>query len=903
MTEIRESNACFRTVLKRYTVCFVLFCSFCLLSYFVIGRKNMFDETDGIHQQYTYYLYVGIWIRRLFENFFVKHIFELPMWDMTLGMGSDSLIALNPLNDPIYWLSALVPKSMAEYAFSATMVIKLFLSGLAYSYFAFCKKNSIDGIVAGAMVYVLSAVILISMVQCTFINAFYFFPLLMVGVDRIWNKRGSILYVVILAACVMYSYYFTYMMGLMVVFYCIVRFCFDKDKRSISAFVRLLASFVLFSVIGIGIGLGAQLPAIINLSRLDRLGTHSIPELVSLPFAAELFLSAFSGMSMGGDSFWGFVPIAGVSVILLLAKGKSGRMLRTLLFISTLSFVMPIVGYAFNAFNSSTTRYVFGYLLLISYIVTYTYDAWDMMKGKVWIISLVSSIIYLVITIIAGEARYILSGVSLVCTIILVKISVSENGVMTKKRTLVKLTTVFLACMMTGYSFVYRHLFSGQFPLGEANDYLLSSNGLEMLDTIEGDLKQNRYDTLYYIYDEVRLNSSAINEVNGYDIYQSNYNNYVDRYYLNMAVISNPLGFALNGLRGRSMLELTNGTKYLIRQENDNKCINAPYNFDQVRTQGDYSLYISNVPTSMVYFYDMTASEEQFGAMTPVEREDLIMSYCVLEGAQTDYHSNEDDLYHDNVEYEVTDMYNVTFEDDEHFTVGEGEDGYIILEFDDISDSEVSIYFDRIDADLQFVLIPILCNGDEMVKADFFVSIPNSSMYYHWKDQLLFTFGYVEEPVNGIKILFHTPGDYSLHDLKVYSRSEEQISNALSDFSEHADINNVEYNCDGNHIMANVTADSDKMLYFAVPYSEGWHASVDGKETVIQRANIAFMAIPISEGEHTVELSYITPYLKTGICISSVSIIVFVSIILWGKRESKRRSQIVLINQESKQKV
>ena len=76
MTEIRESNACFRTVLKRYTVCFVLFCSFCLLSYFVIGRKSMFDETDGIHQQYMYYLYVGIWIRRLFRNIFVKHILE-----------------------------------------------------------------------------------------------------------------------------------------------------------------------------------------------------------------------------------------------------------------------------------------------------------------------------------------------------------------------------------------------------------------------------------------------------------------------------------------------------------------------------------------------------------------------------------------------------------------------------------------------------------------------------------------------------------------------------------------------------------------------------------------------------------------------------------------------------------
>ena len=900
MTDLKGNNTCFKSVFKRYSLCFVLFSSFCLISFFVIGRKSMFDETDGIHQQYMYYLYVGIWIRRLFRNIFVKHILELPMWDMALGMGSDALIAINPLTDPFCWLSAIVPQSLAEYAFDVTMVIKLYLAGLSYSYFAYCKKNSIDGIVAGAMVYAFSAVILISMVQCNFINAFYFFPLLMVGADRVWRKRGYILFVVTLAASVMYSYYFTYMMGLMIIFYCVVRFFFDKEKHSISAFIRLIASFILFTVIGIGIGLWSQLPAIINLSGLDRMGTHSLPELVSLPFAAQLFLSAFSGMSMGGDSFWGFVPVAGVSVIFLLAKGKSGRMLRTLLFISTLSFVMPIVGYAFNAFNSSTTRYVFGYLLLISYIVTYTYDAWDMMKGKVWIISLVSSIIYLVITIITGEARYILSGVSLVCTIILVKISVSANGVITRKRTLVKLTAVFLACIMTGYSFVYRSLIPWQFPLGEANDYLLSSNGLDMLNTIEGDLKQNRYDTLYYIYDEVRLNSSAINEVNGYDIYQSNYNNYVDRYYLNMAIVSNPLGFALNGLRGRPMLEITNGTEYLIRQENDNKCINVPYFYDQVQTQGDYGMYRSSVPTSMVYFYDMTASENQFESMTPIEREDLIMSYCVLDAPQSDYYPNEDGLYHDIVEYEITEMYNVTFEDDEHFTVGEGDDGYIILEFDDISNSEISVYFDRIDADFQFVLIPILCNDDEMVKADFFVSISNGNMYYHWKDQLLFTYGYLEDHVNRIKVLFHTSGDYSLQDLKVYSRSEEQINNAISDFSAHADMNNVEYNCDGNHIRATVTADTDKMLYFAVPYSEGWHASVDGNETEIERANIAFMAIPISEGEHIVELSYVTPYLKMSICISSVSAIVFVSVIFWSKSKNKRREQIGAIVQEPK---
>jgi uncharacterized membrane protein YfhO len=223
------------------------------------------------------------------------------MWDMALGMGSDSFIVINPLTDPFCWLSAIVPQSLTEYAYDVTMVIKLYLSGLAYSYFAYCKKNSIDGIVAGAMVYVFSAVILVSMVQSSFISAFCFFPLLMVGVDRVWCKRGFILFVVTLAVSVIYSYYFAYMMGLMIIVYCVVRFCFDAEKHSVSAFIRLIASFILFTVIGIGIGLWSPLPAIINLAGLDRMDTHFIPELVSLPFAAQLFLAAFSGMNMGGD--------------------------------------------------------------------------------------------------------------------------------------------------------------------------------------------------------------------------------------------------------------------------------------------------------------------------------------------------------------------------------------------------------------------------------------------------------------------------------------------------------------------------------------------------------------------------------------------------------------------------
>ena len=77
----------------------------------------------------------------------------------------------------------------------------------------------------------------------------------------------------------------------------------------------------------------------------------------------------------------------------------------------------------------------------------------------------------------------------------------------------------------------------------------------------------------------------------------------------------------------------------------------------------------------------------------------------------------------------------------------------------------------------------------------------------------------------------------------------------------------------------------DQYLFFAVPYSEGWHATVDGKDVDILRANTAFMAIPVSQGAHTVELSYTTPYLLHGACISAVSIVLYAGILVEEHRK------------------
>jgi len=63
----------------------------------------------------------------------------------------------------------------------------------------------------------------------------------------------------------------------------------------------------------------------------------------------------------------------------------------------------------------------------------------------------------------------------------------------------------------------------------------------------------------------------------------------------------------------------------------------------------------------------------------------------------------------------------------------------------------------------------------------------------------------------------------------------------------------------------------ERLVFFSVPWSAGWSAQVDGKETEIYRAQKAFMALALPAGNHLVEFTYNTPGAKLGIWISLVA--------------------------------
>ncbi|HOW54473.1 MAG TPA: YfhO family protein [Syntrophorhabdaceae bacterium] len=75
-----------------------------------------------------------------------------------------------------------------------------------------------------------------------------------------------------------------------------------------------------------------------------------------------------------------------------------------------------------------------------------------------------------------------------------------------------------------------------------------------------------------------------------------------------------------------------------------------------------------------------------------------------------------------------------------------------------------------------------------------------------------------------------------------------------------------------NKVVLRYDADSDAFLYLSDTYYPGWRAYVDGKETKIYRANLAFRAIEVPKGKHTVVFKYVPMSFYIGLALTLLGI-------------------------------
>ena len=91
-----------------------------------------------------------------------------------------------------------------------------------------------------------------------------------------------------------------------------------------------------------------------------------------------------------------------------------------------------------------------------------------------------------------------------------------------------------------------------------------------------------------------------------------------------------------------------------------------------------------------------------------------------------------------------------------------------------------------------------------------------------------------------------------------------------------------------NRISGTISLESEKMLLLSMAYNKGWTAFVDGREQELKQVNLMYCGLELSPGEHTIELYYMTPYLREGILVSLLGIMVL-CILVWRDRKVGKR--------------
>lgn len=110
--------------------------------------------------------------------------------------------------------------------------------------------------------------------------------------------------------------------------------------------------------------------------------------------------------------------------------------------------------------------------------------------------------------------------------------------------------------------------------------------------------------------------------------------------------------------------------------------------------------------------------------------------------------------------------------------------------------------------------------------------------------------------------------------------SEDEVAVSYeSSFSDDAALlaktSAIDFSYDKNGFSATVVRDKKSLVFFSVPYDKGWSATVDGKEAVIEKVNVGFMAVPVEAGTSIIRFNYRTPGLDAGIYISLGALIAF----------------------------
>lgn len=893
-----------------YTLMFLLMCIVAFLPFFTEGKSFVWGAgvEDGLSQHFSALAYYGEALREFFRNLLAGHP-KLVMWDMSLGYGADILSTLNyyAIGDPLNLLYGFVSPKNTETMYNFMIVLRMYLAGITFIMYARKMKKRSYGTVIGALVYVFSGFCFrLGLRHPFFINPMIYFPLLCLGIEKIYQRERP--YVFIFAVCVsaMSNYYFLYMLTIFAVIYAWIRFYKYSEENKIKTFFLTILKFGMYYTLGIAMAAVILLPSVIGFLGNGRYGNGADwKSLIVYPGKYYLlFIENFIGYgNMGSNTNAGYLPIVGIVVLFtLFSQRMKHKKYRAAFIASIIALILPIFGYAFNGFSYANNRWAFALSFIVALLTAEMYPRLFVMSKRQQIGIGAGIIIYTVFCIIvnaSGEEilknKGIMAACGLIAVFYILLLIFQRLGYDTQKR-IVRVSMAILLLISVGVHGYYRfdpkeYAYTQEFmDQGQAYRTLKEDN-IRMLSKAN-DPSVYRVHAEGYRY----KNYGLINHLNTISGYYSITAKCVTDTIKGYDTLGMQYADKYKGVDQRLGLLSLAGVKYITVAHNSqvakdvSSMGDVPYGVEKLRKKGNITLYKNKYALPFAYAYDSYMTEQQYEQLNGIGKEQAMLAQIIL-----NQHPADKEIQH-NEQRKDPDIQTISLPET-RISSPKGKK-YAEITVPVEKDKETYLYFKNLvyhgkkNGDDNFILTGrkgtkgILVTQKD-VQQKIHIQSTFNPYYFGRKDYIVKINHQTSKAKEKVRLNFLSPGEYEFDDISLITVPKKDVLARLKERKENS-MKQIQY--EGNHFRGVYHAKKDQILCVTIPYSKGWKATVNGNRTKIYKANGMFMGIIMKKGTQSVKLDYETPGLKIGAWISLVA---WIGLGIYGLYFEKYRKKLL----------
>ncbi len=204
-------------------------------------------------------------------------------WDIGMGVNFAALYSYY-LASPLNWLIVLCPKKFIIEFMTYMIVVKIGLSGLAFSWYLRRHFKTVDfGIAFFGIFYALSGYMAAYSWNIMWLDCILLFPLIMLGLEKLVQEKKCILYCITLGLSILSNYYISIMICIFMVFYFLALLILEGRKPWKEVFINGV-HFAVYSLLAGGLAAVVLLPEIYAM-KMTASGDINFPQTFSSYFS------------------------------------------------------------------------------------------------------------------------------------------------------------------------------------------------------------------------------------------------------------------------------------------------------------------------------------------------------------------------------------------------------------------------------------------------------------------------------------------------------------------------------------------------------------------------------------------------------------------------------------------